>query len=108
MAEKEYIEREALEKEIDEAQNSLISNDDRIWRMNGKYFKGLAWARRLLLDAPASDVVEVKYGTWKLHKNGSGTCDQCHFTQRGVWDYDNWQRYCGVCGARMDNIKCED
>jgi hypothetical protein len=55
----EYIEREALEKQIYEAQNELIRNDDRNWNMNRKYFKGLAWARRLLLDAPAADVVEV-------------------------------------------------
>ena len=57
---------------------------------------------------PTADVVEVRHGTWTLHKNGSGTCDQCHFTQRGVWDYDNWQRYCGCCGAKMDNINCEE
>ena len=43
----------------------------------------------------------VKHGKWKLHKNGSGTCDQCNFTQKDVWDMDRWQRYCGVCGAIM-------
>lgn len=53
-----------------------------------------------------NDVTEIKHGTWKLHSNGSGTCDQCHFTQRAVYDQDSWQRFCGVCGARMDNIVC--
>lgn len=48
-----------------------------------------------------SQYAEVKRGKWTLNKDGSGTCDQCHFTQRGVWDYDNHQRYCGVCGAEM-------
>ena len=38
---------------------------------------------------------------WKLHKNGDGTCSRCHFTQLNVWDYDNWQKYCGHCGAHM-------
>lgn len=38
---------------------------------------------------------------WKLNKDGSGTCSACKFTQRGVWDYDNFQRYCGCCGAKM-------
>lgn len=57
---------------------------------------------------PRADVVEVRHGTWKLHSNGSGTCDQCHFTQRGVWDYDNWQRFCGCCGAKMDNAVAGD
>lgn len=39
--------------------------------------------------------------TWKLNNYGSGTCSACNFTQRGVWDYDNFQRYCGCCGAKM-------
>lgn len=41
-------------------------------------------------------------GKWKLHKDGSGTCSQCKFTQKNVWDDDRWQNYCGVCGARME------
>ena len=40
-------------------------------------------------------------GEWELHKDGSGTCSECHFTQKNVWDYDNWQSFCGHCGARM-------
>lgn len=40
-------------------------------------------------------------GKWKLHDDGSGTCDQCNFRQKNVWDYDNWQNYCGCCGAKM-------
>ena len=55
-----------------------------------------------VVEAPTVDAVPVKHGRWKLHSNGSGTCDQCHFTQCNVWDYDSWQRYCGVCGAKMD------
>lgn len=47
-------------------------------------------------------VVEVKHGIWKLHKDGSGTCNQCRTTQKNVWDYDSWQNYCGHCGAKMD------
>ena len=49
-----------------------------------------------------SQYAEVKHGKWTLNKDGSGTCDQCHFTQKNVWGYDNWQNYCGVCGAKMD------
>ena len=40
-------------------------------------------------------------GKWQFHRDGSGTCSECHFTQRRVWDYDNHQRFCGVCGAKM-------
>ena len=52
-----------------------------------------------------ADVVAVRHGKWKLHDNGDGTCDQCHFRQMHIWDYDNWQNYCGVCGAKMDGEK---
>lgn len=55
----------------------------------------------------AADVVEVRHGTWILNKDGSGTCDRCGMTQKGVWDYDNWQNYCGCCGARMDGEREE-
>lgn len=53
---------------------------------------------RLLMHAGYRKQIE---GKWKLHKDGSGTCDQCGTTQKNVWDYDNWQNYCGCCGAEM-------
>ena len=60
-------------------------------------------------DMIASQLIELGYdfqinhkkGKWKLNKDGSGTCSECHFTQNGVWDLDNWQNYCGHCGADM-------
>jgi hypothetical protein len=109
MADKEYIEREALEKQIDEAQNKLISNDDRIWNMNRKYFKGLAWARRLLLDAPTADVVEVRRGEWKRYMTGNGWdywedlicpfCEKKHEKPRFKMNF------CPNCGADMRGDK---
>ena len=42
-----------------------------------------------------------KEGKWILNEDGSGTCDQCGKTFKNVWDYDNWQNYCGHCGAKM-------
>lgn len=49
-----------------------------------------------------ASTVEARKGKWRLHENSDrGTCDQCNFTQSGVWDYDSYQRYCGVCGAEM-------
>lgn len=39
---------------------------------------------------------------WTLNRDGSGTCSNCHFTQRSVWDCDNFQHYCGCCGAKME------
>jgi hypothetical protein len=43
----------------------------------------------------------VIYATWTLNNYGKGTCSNCNFTQANVWDYDNYQQYCGVCGAKM-------
>lgn len=40
-------------------------------------------------------------GRWKLGSYGFGTCSECNFTQASVWDYDNWQNFCGHCGAKM-------
>ena len=40
-------------------------------------------------------------GFWVLHKDGSATCNHCHTRQEAIWDYDNYQRYCGYCGAHM-------
>lgn len=48
------------------------------------------------------DVEEVKHGKWTMHKDGSGTCNQCGITQKNIWDCDNWQNYCGHCGTKMD------
>ena len=55
-----YIDADLLEKAIDDAQSGLESNDDRTWKRNKSYFKGLAWARALLNEATTTDVVEVK------------------------------------------------
>lgn len=44
-------------------------------------------------------------GKWIFNPDGSGTCDQCGFTQKNVWDYDNYQNYCGHCGAKMEGGK---
>lgn len=49
----DLISRTELIQEIKKAQKSLESNDDKTWKMNKKYYKGLAWALRLILDAPA-------------------------------------------------------
>lgn len=100
MVDKEYIERGAVEEFIRKG----LNNPDRSKAYGYDAVEILSEVHYM----DAADVVEVKHGTWKLHLNGSGTCDQCHFTQRGVYDQDSWQRFCGRCGARMENITCEE
>lgn len=38
---------------------------------------------------------------WIFHPDGSGTCTECGTNQKNVWDFDNYQNYCGHCGAIM-------
>ena len=62
----------------------------------------LGWCIDKTAAAPTIDPEDLRpKAKWKLHKNGDGTCSRCHFTQTCVWDYDNWQKYCGHCGAHM-------
>ena len=57
--EKRLIDANALIADIAKAQDELITNNDALWQINQKYYKGLAWAHRLALDAPTVDAVEV-------------------------------------------------
>ena len=52
------IDADALSEDIDQAQDSLMTNDDKMWDINKPYFKGLAWARGLINDAPTVNPYE--------------------------------------------------
>ena len=100
----EYIEREALREEIQIAQEGLESDNDIVWEMNKKYFAGLAWAHRLVLDAPAADVAPVVRAKWEPSAFAYGfvRCGNCKDELSEHWgDSRKWPR-CNVCGARMD------
>lgn len=81
MSEKEYIEREAAINEIKAAQVALESDNDAVWEMNKKYFKGLAWAHNILLNIPAADVAPVV------------RCRDCKYGEIDDPDFPN-QHYC--------------
>ena len=46
-----------------------------------------------------------KTATWVVYNDGSGVCSNCGRTSLSVADQDNWQRYCGHCGALMTDLK---
>lgn len=117
MSEKEYIERgallEGIKKQVGyeeavlkmEKITSLTGDEDiteEVHQSCKDRIVGFERAANVSRKMPAADVVEVRHGTWTFNKDGSGTCNQCGTTQKNVWDYDNWQNYCGHCGARMD------
>lgn len=86
----EYIEREAL-----------IAEYDRV-------HKGPAGgARKLMVEAPACDVVEVKHGYWHLLDNCANEGVYCSICNKKVYktNYANQKiksKYCPNCGAKMD------
>ena len=94
---KRFIDAEIAEKIIAEmAREPNYQHEGENWK------SGLGMATSAIEKTPTADVVEVRYGRWTLHTDGSGTCSECGTTQKNVWDCDRWQNYCGHCGARMD------
>ena len=122
----EYIEREALIREIKTAQETLQSDDDLLWELNKKYHSGLAWEHRIVLESPAADVApkvndaeggregglgHVVHGKWiGLEYDGYADgcpvydlweCSECGEEVRGE-DVPDTHPWCHGCGAKMD------
>lgn len=57
--------------------------------------------KRVVDKMPTIEARPVERGEWRLNKDGSGTCKQCGWTAKDVWDEDGWQNFCGQCGADM-------
>lgn len=55
--------------------------------------------------AKVVEYAPVVRGKWIFHDNGDATCDQCGRYQKAIWDYDNWQNFCGHCGADMREVR---
>lgn len=90
MAEKEYIER-----------NALIAEYDRV------HIGPAGGARKLMVDAPTADVAEVKHGEWRgkpIAGYSDIKCSVCN--TRFVQETGTWS-YCPECGAKMDGGKEE-
>ena len=80
----DYIEREAV-------RNALYDAD-------AITMKGVA----ILNKFPAADVAPVVHAHWIRTNNGKWRCSHC----RGRHDYP--MRYCGECGARMNERMLPD
>ena len=96
---KEYIEREALEKDFNSRLNDLVAE----YGQYDHYVRGFEEAVDRLEDAPAADVVEVRHGRWEERPVNVDTpttdlfCSECNFASYH-WRYN----YCPICGAIMD------
>ena len=98
MAEKEYIEREALLKEVDNLKKSPWYNDDYGFGTKQARHDGVECVVDLCIkQAPAADVVEVVHGYWE-EVIGDIRCSVCKISQ----DNGHKHNYCPECGAKMD------
>lgn len=83
---KEYIEREALLKNL-----NRFAQDNYCVTIND-----------VIMNLPAADVAPVVHGRWKYyHKQGKAVCTNCSF-ERSVDDNFGRAVACPNCGAKMD------
>ena len=107
MAEKEYIEREAVLDYIDKRKWKMIADPD------GKHRLSIEVVEDVIKDFPAANVVEadvvpVRHGRWIAEYDcGYITphCSKCGETaltkEETSYDYV-YSSYCHNCGAKMD------
>ena len=96
MAEKEYIEREAIEKAFAEEISTNYLDD---------YAKGFQAALLAVMSIPTADVAPVRHGEW-VEEDTAITCPIC--TRSYDTDFEIKRsvvlrfKYCPECGAKMD------
>ena len=99
MAEKEYIEREAIEKAFAEEIRTNYLDD---------YAKGFQAALLAIMSIPSADVAPVRHGRFRMLTFSGDTiiCSECKmayniFETNGAENFN----FCPHCGARMDKTE---
>ena len=112
---KEYVEREVISEGI---RKYYYKNPPNSSYQEG-FDRGLDKAQRVILDAPAADVVEVRHGRWVFGKDLADSfgsinknkyhlyCSECrnqafNKTVDNDPDFDVDTPFCPWCGAKMD------
>ena len=96
MAEKEYIEREAI--------LACYQMDDHV--LNEVGHVPLPIIRQNIMDIPAADVAPVKRGRWIHDINNLYGCSEC--MERETMSPKRLKRFCPNCGADMRERKDGD
>ena len=99
----EYIEREALEVELNHRLNFLMGEDGEY----DHYTSGFDEAVTRVENFPAADVAPVRHGRWD-----GDNCTVCKlpWSYNMTQDADDWgyfdpmPDYCPNCGAKMDEV----
>ena len=105
---KEYIDREALIKHLEEEAEEC-SDDPYLEPVSYGARLGINGALSFAKTLPAADVVEVKHGYWIENEDDFWVmCSECGTE---FWDDQgsivNTYRYCPYCGAKMDGERKE-
>ena len=109
MAKKEYIERNAIikkiEERLEEKERSLKKATDSINIYGTKHdIKQLNFVmtcvKVFLVDIPSADVEPVRYGHWEVGYFHDRVCSCCLHPDNDFNEYSH--DYCPNCGAKMD------
>lgn len=93
----DLISRSFVLKQIFEEQEKLKTDNDDLWEQNKAYFKGLAYANRLIIDAPT---VEQPQGKWISQEDDDLKISDYRCNKCGRYQ-DDITNYCPDCGAKM-------
>lgn len=99
----EYIEREALLKELRKSRESHAETS--------KDFCLLIRCENIVREQLAADVKPVRHGQWiEAASYGRYECSECHGADTDCCDYYGThdvksQEWCPLCGAKMDGGK---
>jgi hypothetical protein len=72
-----YIDADALIKEIEAGQDSLKTNNDAMWEINKKYYKGLCWAHKIIDEQPTADVAPRAEVAMEIFEEIEKTVNDC-------------------------------
>ena len=99
----EYIEREALLKDIGETVLFSVRGGAELPTPG---MRGSNKVIDRIKSAPTADVVEVRHGEWEKHTNSHlywYKCSICgDYPPRNYYGHEYHSAYCPNCGAKMD------
>ena len=88
----EYIEREALEKNLNERLAYLLDKNGPYDYFTDGYDEAVSTVEEFL----SADVAPVRHGKWKRYRKNLGECSECGEI------VSVRSNYCPHCGAKMD------
>lgn len=96
---KEYIDREALLKDLAE----LYDKSDPRWQRGRDIRQEMIVSRKIIENHPTADVQEVRQGEWCHIGGDEWCCSWCGgvISTEGSWEKPT-KKYCSECGAKMD------